>query len=218
MLLATARKILETSAVRSSASTVQYDHAIAGAFNYAKHILQYPLKTDTSLSTTDDEQDLDLSGMSDFETFRLVDMWVDTDYKLDLWDFSLIQERRRNNATDARPVAFAWLDQTTPQLRFWGTPDDSYSLLIRYYKPLATWTYGIQDGTEDTTDLELPDEVAHLVVWYLATPLMEHANTDQAFGTQSWAKGERLIRQYKGRLSSDGALVEKPVTQYAYDT
>jgi hypothetical protein len=95
----------------------------------------------------------------------------------------------------SQPTSIAFSSHTAGIV--YPTPDENFTLVLRWVGFVTTWTDGATDSTTVATTINLPDDILRFILTYGATSYLQHTEPTAGYAAQSYQKFKGFIERHK---------------------
>lgn len=201
-------------AARNAASSSNYSDAeIVRAISAAGNEFVESVRCCRAVSTVplvSGDYEIDTSVLlasTGFYPSRVVEVWQDTYQPLVVTDYRDILKRHNGTTQTGRPELIGWLSDSLAAL--YPAPDATYaplSLQILWHTPFT-----VIDPTSyaGATQLNVPEDMMHGIVWWGAPSYLQHTMPEQSFTREAKRQFAEHIAKSRGRYGVLGKVMPK---------
>ena len=200
----------------SNYSDTDVDRAILAAGNFFCRVTKAIKRADTvALAEGDPEFDITTPIANGFRPERLIDATLIGEVvaggpeALSVIEWPQLNAAQATDENEGTPQALAFIDGTTAEV--WPTPNDDYSVRLRYWLPFTTFTPGT--GSPGSVTLNIPDDYLPSVLGDGAAAELTAGHVKNKFGI---AARERFL-QYCKVMQGAGNLGAKVIYRARLD-
>ena len=151
------------------------------------------------------------SGAADFRAERFQALRTSSYDEVKLTDWEHMRRLHDNNEATGKPEWVAF-ETTSGTATLWPTPDDGYTLTLKYVMPFVSastsWTMGTTDSGDVT--FNVPDEYLTQIVMFGGAAVVQHNDPSQQFETPAWQKYLQIAKSVRGKTNVASTIRRDP--------